>query len=51
MLCWKHALTGSSLYLLFSFMAKDGRIYAIPENIDNVMVITPGDSASAEMIV
>jgi len=36
---------------MFSFMAKDGRIYAIPENIDNVMVITPGDSASAEMIV
>jgi len=32
-------------------MAKDDGIYAIPESIDKVMVIKPGDSASAEMIV
>jgi hypothetical protein len=35
------------------FLAKDDRIYAIPENIDNVMVITPkvGVEASVEMIM
>lgn len=32
------------------FLAKDNRIYAIPENIDNVMVIEPGDHVSVAMI-
>ena len=32
------------------FAGRDGRIYAIPENIDNVMVLTPGDNPSVEMI-
>lgn len=32
------------------FMAKDNRIYAIPENIDNVMVIEPGEHVSVAII-
>ena len=33
------------------FVGTDGKIYAIPENINNVMVIAPGDEPSVEMIV
>lgn len=33
------------------FVAKDDRIYAIPENVSNVMVITPGESPNVEMLV
>jgi len=33
------------------FLARDNSIYAIPENCDNVMVITPGDNPSVEMLV
>ncbi len=32
------------------FMACDERIYAIPENINNVMVITPGKNPTVEMV-
>ena len=32
------------------FVGRDGRIYAIPENINNVMVITPGDNPSVEIL-
>ena len=32
------------------FVGSDGKIYAIPENINNVMVITPGDKPSVEML-
>ena len=32
------------------FMAKDNKIYAIPENIDHVMVITPGENVSVCLI-
>jgi len=31
-------------------LAEDGNIYAIPENIDNVMVITPGVKPNLEML-
>lgn len=32
------------------FVGSDGKIYAIPENINNVMVITPGENLSVEML-
>mmetsp|Transcript_25075 Transcript_25075/g.37500 ORF Transcript_25075/g.37500 Transcript_25075/m.37500 type:complete len:560 (-) Transcript_25075:210-1889(-) len=32
------------------FVASDNKIYAIPENINNVMVITPGEKPSVEML-
>lgn len=32
------------------FVAKDNRIYAIPENIENVMVISPGEHVTVAMI-
>eukprot|EP00571_Detonula_confervacea_P013273 CAMPEP_0172300386 /NCGR_PEP_ID=MMETSP1058-20130122/2487_1 /TAXON_ID=83371 /ORGANISM="Detonula confervacea, Strain CCMP 353" /LENGTH=465 /DNA_ID=CAMNT_0013010147 /DNA_START=472 /DNA_END=1869 /DNA_ORIENTATION=+ len=32
------------------FVGSDGKIYAIPENINNVMVITPGENPSVEML-
>jgi hypothetical protein len=32
------------------FIGKDSRIYAIPECCDNVVVITPGDNPTVEMI-
>lgn len=32
------------------FIGRDQKIYAIPENINNVMVITPGDSPSVDML-
>ncbi len=33
-----------------AFCGKDGKFYAIPENIDNVMVINPGEKPSVHMI-
>ena len=33
------------------FLATDKRIYAIPENINNVMVITPGREPKVEMLI
>ena len=32
------------------FVGRDGRIYAIPENCERVMVITPGDVPSVELL-
>jgi hypothetical protein len=32
------------------FVGQDGRIYAIPENSERVMVITPGDMPSVELL-
>ena len=32
------------------FAGRDGRIYAIPENCERVMVITPGDVPSVELL-
>ncbi len=32
------------------FLASDDRIYAIPENINNVMVITPGENPTVKML-
>ena len=32
------------------FVGSDGKIYAIPENINNVMVITPGENLLVEML-
>ena len=32
------------------FVGRDGRIYAIPENSERVMVITPGDVPSVELL-
>lgn len=32
------------------FVGRDGKIYAIPENINQVMVITPGVEPSVEML-
>lgn len=32
------------------FVGSDGKIYAIPENINDVMVITPGDTPTVEML-
>ena len=33
-----------------AFVGNDNRIYAIPENINNVMIITPGELPCAEML-
>eukprot|EP00578_Thalassiosira_sp_NH16_P002026 CAMPEP_0181131978 /NCGR_PEP_ID=MMETSP1071-20121207/30747_1 /TAXON_ID=35127 /ORGANISM="Thalassiosira sp., Strain NH16" /LENGTH=509 /DNA_ID=CAMNT_0023218275 /DNA_START=353 /DNA_END=1882 /DNA_ORIENTATION=+ len=33
------------------FVGSDGKIYAIPENINNVMKITPGDEPLVEMLL
>lgn len=33
------------------FIGSDDRIYAIPENVDHVMVITPGDVPRVEMLI
>ena len=32
------------------FAGADGRIYAIPENCNHVMVVTPGERPAAEML-
>ena len=34
-----------------AFVGNDNKIYAIPENISQVMVITPGASPSVEMLI
>lgn len=34
-----------------AFVGSDDRIYAIPENIDHVMVITPGEMPRVEMLI
>lgn len=32
------------------FVGRDGKIYAIPENFNHVMVITPGDNPTVELL-
>lgn len=32
------------------FVGRDGKIYAIPENFNHVMVVTPGDNPTVEIM-